>query len=426
MSATEMCKRGTAGHRPAPLPAMTAIGNEPASACRLPNRRPDATTLGIVGGGQLAKLTAQAAAQLGCKVVILERQPEFPAGSVAARTLIGDWNDPASLLELAALADVVTLENEFVDAGALSVLEERGHTLWPSATTVRLIQDKLVQKQALAKAGLPVPRMRAVERVEDVASLAGEWGLPLLLKARRNAYDGKGNATVRSPADIQAAWNKLRGDAGNALFAEQFCPFTNELAVIVTRARDGEAVAYPVVETIQREHICHVVRAPAPVAPEIAERAADLARRAVAAVGAVGSFGVEMFLVEDGQILINELAPRVHNSGHYTIEACVCSQFENHVRAVLGWPLGSPAMRSPAAAMVNLLASADGPSTPQGLEEALRVPGAHVHLYGKNRSAPGRKMGHVTALGATPDEALATAQRAAGCIRFGISKDTDL
>jgi 5-(carboxyamino)imidazole ribonucleotide synthase len=384
----------------------------------MPDTRTDAITLAIIGGGQLAKMTACAAAQLGCKVVILERQPEFPAGSVAARTLIGDWNDPDSLLDLAVLADVVTLENEFVDAGALAVLEERGHTLWPSATTLRLIQDKLVQKRTLAEAGLPVPRMRAVERIEEVATLAGEWGWPLLLKARRNAYDGKGNATVRTFAETAAAWGRLGGEAGNPLFAEQFCPFTHELAVIVTRARDGEAVTYPVVETVQRDHICHVVRAPAAVAPKIAERAAELARHAVETVGAVGSFGVEMFLLADGQLLLNELAPRVHNSGHYSIEACVCSQFENHVRAVLGWPLGSTALRSPAAAMVNLLAAAEGPGRPLGVEKALRVPGAHVHLYGKTRSAPGRKMGHVTALGATADEALALAQRAADCLRF--------
>lgn len=195
---------------------------------RPPSDLRDAITLGIVGGGQLAKMTAQAAAQLGCKVVILERQPEFPAGSVAARTLIGEWNDPASLLELAARADVVTLENEFVDAGALAVLEERGHALWPSATTVRLIQDKLVQKHTLADAGLPVPRMRAVERVEDVASLAGEWGLPLLLKARRNAYDGKGNATVRSPATrlrrVHAPCPRDRSDRRFGRYARGQCP----------------------------------------------------------------------------------------------------------------------------------------------------------------------------------------------------------
>ena len=414
MNAAEMRGHRAAGHRPAVLPAA----NGSASACRSPAARPDAIALGIVGGGQLAKMTAQAAAQLGCKVVILERQPEFPADSVAACTLIGDWNDPNSLLELASLADVVTLENEFVDAGALAVLEERGHTLWPSAATLRRIQDKLLQKQTLADAGLPVPPMRQVERVEDVATLAREWGWPLLLKARRNAYDGKGNATLHTFADIGVAWSKLGGHTGNSLFAERFCPFTTELAVIVTRARDGEVATYPVVATVQRNHICHVVRAPAPVAPGIAERAAELARQAVQGVGAIGSFGVEMFLVEDGQLFINELAPRVHNSGHYTIEACVCSQFENHVRAVLGWPLGSTSMRAPASAMVNLLANADRPGMPQGLQKALRVPGAHVHLYGKTRSAPGRKMGHVTALGQTLPEAEATAQRAATCIRF--------
>jgi 5-(carboxyamino)imidazole ribonucleotide synthase len=378
----------------------------------------DRLTLGIIGGGQLAKMTAQAAAQLGCRVVILERQAEFPAGSVAARTIIGDWDDPDSLLDLAALADVVTLENEFVDAGALASLEQHGHTFWPSVATMRLIQDKLVQKQTLVAAGLPVPRMRAVARIEDVASVASEWGFPLMLKARRNAYDGKGNVTLRSVAEIEAAWHKLGGHRGNPLFAEQFCPFTKELAVMVTRGVNGEVATYPVVETVQRDHICQVVRVPAPVVPEIATRAAELARRAVTTVAGVGSFGVEMFLLPGGEIVINELAPRVHNSGHYTIEACACSQFENHVRAVLSWPLGSPALCAPAAVMVNLLGSADGPETPQGLTAALSVPGAHIHIYGKARTARGRKMGHVTALGMTPEAALAVAQRAADYIRF--------
>jgi 5-(carboxyamino)imidazole ribonucleotide synthase len=392
--------------------SKTAFQSVPATEMRT------AITLGIIGGGQLAKMTAQAAAQLGCKVVILERQTEFPAGCVAARTLTGDWDDPDSLLDLALLADVVTLENEFVDAGALAILEQHGHTLWPSAATMRLIQDKFVQKQTLAAAGLPVPRMRAVAGIEDVAAAASEWGFPLLLKARRNAYDGKGNATLRSAAHIEAAWRKLSGLSGNPLFAEAFCPFNKELAVIVTRSPNGEVATYPVVETMQREHICHVVSVPAPVTPEIATRAAELARRAVAALAGVGSFGVEMFLKTDGQILVNELAPRVHNSGHYSIEACACSQFENHVRAVLGWPLGPPALRAPAAVMVNLLASAEGTGTPHGLAEALRLPGAHVHIYGKARAAPGRKMGHVTALGATPEAALAVARHAADCIRF--------
>jgi 5-(carboxyamino)imidazole ribonucleotide synthase len=181
-------------------------------------------------------------------------------------------------------------------------------------------------------------------------------------------------------------------------------------------------VSYPVVETVQRDHVCHVVKAPAPVPGEVAARAADVAQRAVAAVGAVGSFGVEMFLRRARDIVVNELAPRVHNSGHYTIEACLCSQFENHVRAVLGWPLGGTTMVAPAAAMVNLLGAAKAAGHPHGLERALAVPGAHVHIYGKAMSGAGRKMGHVTALGASLDEALATAQRAAAEIHFGAAR----
>jgi len=398
---------------------LTPLKITPAEGRRSRSGQGELITLGIIGGGQLAKMTAQAAAQLGCKVVILERQSEFPAGCVAARTLLGDWDKAHVLLELASQVDAVMLENEFVDAEALSSLEQSGHTLCPSSGTMHLIQDKLIQKQTLARAGLPVPEPRAVERIEDVSSVAAEWGFPFLLKARRNAYDGKGNATVRSSTDIEAAWRKLGGHTGNPLFAEQFCRFAKELAVIVTRGINGDAVTYPLVETVQCDHICHVVHVPAPVSPELAVRAAELARRAVETVEGTGSFGVEMFLMPDGKIVINELAPRVHNSGHYTIEACACSQFENHVRAVLGWPLGSPALRVPAAVMVNLLAHSDSSGASHGLTEALRVPGAHIHIYGKTRSSAGRKMGHVTALGATPEEALAVAQRAADCIRFG-------
>jgi 5-(carboxyamino)imidazole ribonucleotide synthase len=252
----------------------------------------------------------------------------------------------------------------------------------------------------------------------EIADAAREFGWPLVLKARRNGYDGKGNATVRGAEDIAGAWEKL-GAGRRELFVEQWCPFVKELAVIVTIGRDGSSAVYPVVETVQRDHICHRVFAPAPVAADLGGRAATLAQRTVAAVGGIGSFGVELFLTAEGTILVNELAPRVHNSGHYTIEACVCSQFENHVRAVLGWPLGATAMVAPAAVMVNLLGAGQGPGRPVGLEAALAVPGAHVHVYGKSVSAAGRKMGHVTALGATLDEARARAEQAAQHIRFG-------
>lgn len=378
--------------------------------------------LGIVGGGQLAKMTALAGLQLGCDVVVLERNNYSPAANLASHSIVGDWDNPEALLKLASQVDVVTLENEFVEAGSLRALEEAGYPLYPTAGSIAAVQDKYVQKQTLATAGLPVPRFEGVTNMAEVERAGAKFGWPLLLKARRNAYDGKGNATLRSVADSTAAWTKLGGDQGCDLFVEEFCDFSTELATIVTRGRDGASVTYPVVETVQRDHVCHVVKAPAPVPPEVAARAAEVAQRAVAAVGAVGSFGVEMFLKRAGEIVVNELAPRVHNSGHYTIEACRCSQFENHVRAVLGWPLGSTAMVAPAAVMVNLLGTVKAAGHPYGIDRALAVPGAHVHIYGKAMSGAGRKMGHVTALGTTLDEALTAAQQAAVAIRFGVTQ----
>jgi 5-(carboxyamino)imidazole ribonucleotide synthase len=374
--------------------------------------------LGIIGGGQLAKMTALAALQLGCEVIVLERNNYSPAAQLATHSLVGNWDDPEALLKLAAQVDVVSIENEFLNADALEVMEKAGRTLHPSTNTLRRVQDKFIQKQTLAAAGLALPRFAAISDVQQLAAFAREAGWPVVLKTRRNGYDGKGNFTIRSENEMAAAWQTLGGDR-HALYAEAFCPFASELAVIITRGVDGAVAEYPVVETIQRDHICHLVKAPAPVAPEIAHAAAGCARRAIEAIEGVGSFGVEMFLTQAGEVLINELAPRVHNSGHYTIEACVCSQFENHVRAVLGLPLGSPAMVTPAAVMMNLLGKSKGPGAPQGLDSALAVPGAHVHIYGKAMSGAGRKMGHVTALGKTLAEAGEIAQKAAAALHFG-------
>lgn len=370
--------------------------------------------LGIVGGGQLAKMIAMAAAPFGCEVVILEKSADFPAQSLETHSLVGDWDDAENLLALAELVDVVTLENEFVSSDALGALEEKGYTLFPSTATLRSVQDKLHQKETLSSAGVPVARFGEVATRDDIRT----FGLPVVLKSRFYSYDGKGNATVRTPDDIEDAWGRLDGD-NNALYAEEFVPFEAELAIIVTRSPEGAVAEYPVVETVNKDHICHVVRAPAGVAGSTSERVRELAKLAVQAIDGVGSFGFEFFLLRDGTVLLNEVAPRVHNTGHYTIEATECSQFENHVRAVLGWPLGSTEMTSPSAAMVNLLGIAEGSGTPNGLAEALAVPGAHVHIYGKSRSARGRKMGHVTALGPDARSALSVAQAAADLIRFG-------
>lgn len=375
--------------------------------------------LGIIGGGQLARMTTIAAQQLGCDVVVLEKNRLSPAATFASHSIIGDWGTMDALLELAAQVDVITLENEFVDARLLAGLEAAGHVVWPSSRTLALVQDKFTQKQALQAAGLPIPKMRAAGTRAELREALDELGMPAVLKARRNAYDGRGNATIRSLDDVEEAWKRLGGDEENPLFVEEFFPFSRELAVIITRAQNGDLAAYPVVETVQKNHICHLVRAPAAVPQHVAELAAETARRAVEAVGAVGSFGVEMFLSVDGAVVINELAPRVHNSGHYTIEACACSQFENHVRAVLGLPLGSADMVAPAAVMVNILGSSKAPGRAGGLEQALRVPGAHLHLYGKAMSGAGRKMGHVTALGNTLADAENSAAACASHISFG-------
>ncbi|MEI8306814.1 MAG: 5-(carboxyamino)imidazole ribonucleotide synthase [Chloroflexales bacterium] len=371
--------------------------------------------LGIFGGGQLAQMLTQAAVSLGVETVIFERSADSPAGRLTQAEIVGAWDDPDLLDLFASRCDLVTLENEFVDATILAGLEARGLSVYPGAITLAVVQDKLFQKERIAAVGLRVPAFRRVDSPDDLPAIADELGWPLLLKARRNGYDGYGNATLHGSGDIRPAWEQLtRG--GSPLLAEAFVPFSRELAVMVVRGRDGAARAYPVVETVQRQHICHLVRAPAAIPAAAAVAATNLALAAVEAVRGVGIFGVELFALEDGQILFNEIAPRPHNSGHYTIEACVASQFENHLRAVIGWPLAPTDLRAPAAVMVNLLGRRDGPVGPDALRAALDVPGAHLHLYGKRESRVGRKMGHVTALGATLAEAEELALRAADLV----------
>ncbi len=379
---------------------------------------PSGYRIGIVGGGQLAKMTSLPALMLGCEIVILERNPGTPSSSLAAEVLHGDWDDPTNLIQLAERVDVVTLENEFVDANSLQKLEDAGHKLYPSANTISLVQDKLIQKQTLLKSGISVAPFAAVSSKQDIIEQAEKLNWPLVLKARRNGYDGKGNATLQSAADIDQAWEKLGGD-NRELYVEAFCPFKAELAVMVTRSITGKMVTYPVVESIQRDHICHIVKAPANVDVNLTKQAETIACSAVEAIDGIGTIGVEMFLTEDNQIILNEMAPRVHNSGHYSIEACICSQFENHVRAILGLPLGATDMISPAAVMINLLGEQEGSGYPVGIEQAMAIAGAHVHVYGKAKTNIGRKMGHITAIGETAESAENIAQQAATCIRFG-------
>jgi 5-(carboxyamino)imidazole ribonucleotide synthase len=371
--------------------------------------------VGVLGGGQLARMTAEAAARLGIEVAVLEREAGSPAGRIAAREVVGGWSDEARLAALAEGALAITLENEFVDPEALVWLAARGVPVFPNANTLAAVQDKLAQKRLISAAGVPTPAFAEVGAPDDVARFAEGHGWPLVLKARRNGYDGYGNATLRSPDDTPAAMQRL-GWPERALLVEAWVPFVRELAVIVARGAGGQLAVYPVVETVQRDHICHIVRAPAPIAPDVAARTREMATRAVERVAGIGVFGIELFETARGEVLYNEMAPRPHNSGHYTIEGCVTSQFENHLRAVLGLPLGSATMVAPSAVMVNLLGTRASPARAEGLSVALAVPDAHLHIYGKLATRPGRKMGHVTAVGASLEEAEARARTAADAL----------
>lgn len=375
-------------------------------------------TVGILGGGQLARMTVEAAHKLGIQIAVAETFEDSPAGKIAAFEIVGAWDDPAVIETLVKTCDAITLENEFVDCAVLQRLEAAGLPVYPSAFTLAMIQDKAAQKQALAVAGLPVPAYAAIETAQDIEAFATRNGWPLIVKARRNGYDGKGNWKVDGPADIPTAFEKLAGGLKHGLMVEAFVGFERELAVMVARRPNGDTAVYPLVETVQKNHICHTVTAPASVPHQVYQQALEIARRAIEAIEGVGVFGVEMFL-EGERVLINELAPRPHNSGHYTIEACPSSQFDNLLRAILDLPLGSTELIAPAA-MVNLLGQQSRTGGPDGLPEALGVAGANIHLYGKAESRPGRKMGHVTVLAPsqTAQAALETAQKCAALLKF--------
>lgn len=354
--------------------------------------------LGILGGGQLAQMITQAAVSLGVETVIFEQTPDSPASRLTKYDVTGRWSDLDKLRQFADLCDVVTLENEFVDAELLAQIEAWGIPVYPSSQTLAQVQDKLIQKQIMLKNDVSMPPFADVQNPSDVITFATEFNYPVVLKKRRNGYDGYGNALINTEADLQTAWDKLNGAEGG-LFVEGFVDFVQELAVMVLRGRDGEIVAYPVVETVQKDHRCHIVRAPASITPDTRALAEQIAKQAVIAVDGVGVFGVELFLLRDGTVVYNEIAPRPHNSGHYTIEGCVTSQFENHIRAVLGWALGDVSMVEPNAVMVNILGGFDGALKAAVSKDALTVPQAHLHLYGKRDVRVGRKMGHVTVIG---------------------------
>ncbi len=375
-------------------------------------------TLGILGGGQLGRMLCQAALDLPVRTRILDPDPHCPAARCCDELVTGDFADEAAVVAFGAGCDVVTIEIEHVSVAGLRRLQAAGTAVYPDPAALAIIQDKGAQKAFFRAHGLETADFQLTESRADLAQYVARNPalLPAFQKLRRGGYDGQGVCHLPDAAALANAF-----DAPAVLEARVAA--VKELAVVVARAVDGTTRAFPVVEMAFDPHT-HLVRtlfAPAAISADLAARATALAVRTCEAFGTVGLLAVELFLTAAGELLVNEVAPRPHNSGHHTMEANATSQFQQHLRAVLGLPLGDTASRAPAAAMVNLLGApdgGDGPTHVGGLAEALAVPGAYLHLYGKARTRPHRKMGHATVLAATAAEAQAGAETVARVLRI--------
>ena len=370
-----------------------------------------APRVGMVGGGQLARMSAEAATALGIGFRVLAEHAHDPAAQVVADTMLGRHDDGAAVLAFAEGCDVVTFDHEHVPAPILEELEARGVAVRPGPTALFHAQDKAHMRRALADAGFPCPAWAVVTSTSDVASFASAHDWPVVLKTSRGGYDGRGVWVVRDEDDAARVLAQPLAE-GACWLAESFVPFIRELSAQVARSPHGQAVAYPVVQTTQVDGICAEVIAPAPGLDDArAVQAQELALGIAQALGVVGMLAVELFDTGDA-LVVNELAMRPHNSGHWSIEGAVTSQFENHLRAVLDLPLGDPRLRAPHAVMVNILGG-DVPHLYSAYRHVLaRDPGVKVHLYGKE-VRPGRKVGHVTVVGDDPEALLARARHAA-------------
>ena len=358
------------------------------------------TKLGFLGAGQLARMSALEAFKLGIQVAVFsDRTENEPVQFMTPFSASGSFDSVDDMVEFAKGCDVNTLENEFISSEILQEVQDKSGTpIFPSPKSFSLIENKLIEKQTFETAGIPVTPYELVRTESDLKEFGSVHGWPYLLKSSKGGYDGYGNETVRNLESAIGAFEKLGGNKNRDILAEAFVPFTKEIAVQVARNETG-TVVYPCCETVQENHICVAVLSPAPIEDKHQKKAQELAVKAVEAIDGKGIYAFEFFLTEDGNILLNESAPRPHNSGHYSIEGCISSQFENHVRAVLGLPLGSTKMNAPSVAMINLLGTHNRPAEADNIKKGLETENGHLHVYGKVQSKVGRKMAHYTLLG---------------------------
>lgn len=345
--------------------------------------------VGVVGGGQLASMMGDAASALGIELVVQTPNATDPAVSVAAGAVLAAIDDVNATAQLATGCDVITFENEFVDLDGLRSLEQQGVLFQPSLSSLSPLLDKYVQRCYLKGLGLPTPRFWTWDCGADLPI-----DFPFVVKVRRHGYDGQGTFIVKDRESFESISAKLKGQS---LLVEEYVPFDRELAVIAARSPTGEIAIYPIVETQQQNQVCRVVIAPADISLDVKNEAEAIARTLLNSLEAVGVFGIELFLTADNKLLVNEIAPRTHNSGHFTIDACETSQFEQHLRAVCQLPLGNCDLKCAGAVMVNLLGYESAESDyVEKRKQLAQISGAFVHWYGKKLSRPGRKLGHVT------------------------------
>ena len=371
------------------------------------------STIGILGGGQLGRMLGFAAREMGYRIVALDPDPDAPITAVADRLEEGAYDDIAAARRMAEGAAIVTYELEHVGQQVITALEDRKRPIRPGPYPLKLTADRVAERRFVEANEGRVAEWREVAGPSEMFEAIAELGYPLRLKAVRGGYDGRSQERLRSHADLEGIDPRI----GWPALIERELDFECELSVVVARNVDGISRTFPVARNTHDNGILSESVVPAGVPAAVQEEAATLAKNLATSMGLVGTLTVELFLMRDGSLVVNELAPRVHNSGHWSIEGAVTSQFEQHIRAICGLPLGSVEMRAPAVAMVNLLGEgAPRPARPTGIYNALELPDTHLHIYDKHNVFERRKMGHVTALGSTPEEALARAREAAAHI----------
>lgn len=359
-------------------------------------------TIGILGGGQLGRMMAIAAREMGYRIAVLEPKEDSPCGQIADHEVITAYDDRQGARELAEISDVVTYEFENVDHGTAEWLEKHAN-LPQGSRLLQVTQDREFEKKAIVESDVQVANFKIVHNEADLYTAVREIGFPSVLKTCRGGYDGKGQIVLKTENDVEKALQAFVGKQKAIL--EQWVPFEKELSVIVTRSVSGEVKTFPVAENLHRDNILHETIVPAKISREIQQKATEIALQLANSFDLFGTLAVEMFLTEKGAILVNELAPRPHNSGHFSIDACETSQFQQHIRAICGWPLGKTDLLKPAV-MVNIL----GEDLEKALNLIQKYDDVKFHLYGKDSAKPKRKMGHITVLADTVEEAITKAE----------------